>query len=80
MRYGASTFVVASLVASPVVLAAYPNRDTAAATYRHGKGRIGLVGPHPEADESWYRWYGLKNPDGVLPDMAYDLIQATMQP
>ncbi len=72
----------AMLPAAPgaVVLATYPNRDIAAATYRYGKGRVGLVGPHPEADESWYSQYGLKNPDGVLPDMAYDLINATMKP
>ncbi|WP_246637458.1 BPL-N domain-containing protein [Burkholderia catarinensis] len=63
-----------------VVLATYPNRDIAAATYRYGKGRVGLAGPHPEADASWYRQYRLKNPDGILPDMAYDLINATMQP
>ncbi len=63
-----------------VVLATYPNRDIAAATYRYGKGRVGLAGPHPEADESWYRENGLKNPDGVLPDMAHDLINATMKP
>ncbi|MCU9955743.1 BPL-N domain-containing protein [Burkholderia sp. BKH01] len=62
-----------------VVLATYPNHDIAAATYRYGKGRVGLVGPHPEADESWYRQYRLTNPDGVLPDMAYDLINATMK-
>ncbi|KVQ26240.1 BPL-N domain-containing protein [Burkholderia cepacia] len=72
----------AMLPAAPgaAVLATYPNRDIAAATYRYGKGRVGLVGPHPEADESWYREYGLRNPDGVLPDMAYDLINATMKP
>ncbi|ALX15591.1 biotin--protein ligase [Burkholderia cepacia JBK9] len=63
-----------------VVLATYPNNDIAAATYRYGKGRVGLAGPHPEADESWYRQNRLKNPDGVLPDMAYDLIDATMKP
>ncbi|WP_256976902.1 BPL-N domain-containing protein [Burkholderia sp. AU31652] len=72
----------AMLPAAPgaVVLATYPNRDIAAATYRYGKGRVGLVGPHPEADESWYRQNGLKNPDGVRPDMAHDLINATMKP
>lgn len=72
--------VVQAAAAGAVVLATYPNRDIAAATYRYGKGRVGLVGPHPEADESWYSQYGLKNPDGVLPDMAYDLINATMKP
>nr|WP_306427283.1 BPL-N domain-containing protein [Burkholderia sp. AU33423] len=72
----------AMLPAAPgaVVLATYPNRDIAAATYRYGKGRVGLVGPHPEADESWYRQNGLKNPDGIRPDMAHDLINATMKP
>ncbi|VWD36796.1 biotin-protein ligase [Burkholderia lata] len=72
----------AMLPAAPgaVVLATYPNRDIAAATYRYGKGRVGLVGPHPEADESWYRQNGLKNPDGIRPDMADDLINATMKP
>jgi glutamine amidotransferase-like uncharacterized protein len=72
----------AMLPAAPgaVVLATYPNRDIAAATYRYRKGRVGLVGPHPEADESWYRQNGLKNPDGIRPDMADDLINATMKP
>ncbi|WP_244135648.1 hypothetical protein [Burkholderia seminalis] len=62
------------------VPATYPNGDIAAATYRYGKGRIGLAGPHPEADESGYRRYGLRSPDGVSPDMADDLIRATMAP
>ncbi|MEK6351355.1 MAG: BPL-N domain-containing protein [Burkholderia cenocepacia] len=71
---------VAPLGSGGIVLAIYPNKDIAAATYRYGKGRVGLAGPHPEADESWYRENGLKNPDGVAPDMAYDLINATMKP
>ncbi|WP_241241097.1 BPL-N domain-containing protein [Burkholderia cenocepacia] len=71
---------VAPIGSGGIVLAIYPNKDIAAATYRYGKGRVGLAGPHPEADESWYRQNGLTNPDGVVPDMAYDLINATMKP
>lgn len=71
---------VAPIGSGGIVLAIYPNKDIAAATYRYGKGRVGLAGLHPEADESWYRQNGLSNPDGVVPDMAYDLINATMKP
>lgn len=36
------------------VLARYSkSRDVAAAVTIRGKGSVGLVGPHPEADESW---------------------------
>ncbi|MEV0123249.1 BPL-N domain-containing protein [Streptomyces sp. NPDC050703] len=60
------------------VLATYPgNGLPAAAVARYGKGRVGVSGPHPEADASWYEGAGLKNPDGVRPDLAYDLIEAT---
>ncbi|WP_254617389.1 hypothetical protein [Burkholderia metallica] len=90
MRSRDSIFLMAALVASPVVhaasgragavLATCPGNDIATATYRSGKGRVGRAGPHPEIDESGYRQNGLENPDGVLPDMAYDLINATMKP
>jgi glutamine amidotransferase-like uncharacterized protein len=55
------------------------NRGAAAtvlATY--GAGSVGVVGPHPEADQSWYT-SGLTNPDGIRPDLGYDLIQTTLQ-
>ncbi|WP_369211395.1 BPL-N domain-containing protein [Streptomyces flavofungini] len=60
------------------VLATYPgNGLPAAAVARYGKGRVGVSGPHPEADASWYENAGLTNPDGIHPDLAYDLIKAT---
>lgn len=69
----------AMLPAAPgaAVLAIYPNRDIAAATYRYGKGRVGLVGPHPEADESWYRVWSPESGrrsagHGVRPDQRDD--------
>ncbi|MFE3292702.1 BPL-N domain-containing protein [Rhodococcus sp. NPDC059234] len=60
------------------VLARYPNEVVAAVVTPYGSGRVGLVGPHPEADESWYRGPGLTNPDGIRFDLGHDLIQTTL--
>jgi hypothetical protein len=38
-----------------------------------------VVGPHPEADASWYAAYNLTDPDGPDADLAHDLIDAVMQ-
>jgi hypothetical protein len=43
-----------------------------------GAGRVGVVGPHPEADRSWYRDAHLTNPDGVQPDLGHDLVESTV--
>ncbi|PXX70974.1 glutamine amidotransferase-like uncharacterized protein [Nocardia tenerifensis] len=63
--------------ADATVLARYTNGLPAAVVAPYGKGRVGVSGPHPEADESWYADKGLTNPDGVHLDLAYDLIEAT---
>jgi glutamine amidotransferase-like uncharacterized protein len=44
------------------VLARYPNDTVAAAVNRFGNGRVGVVGPHPEADEDWFTDVGLPDP------------------
>ncbi|WP_431955768.1 BPL-N domain-containing protein [Nocardia lijiangensis] len=62
--------------ADATVLATYPNGMAAAVVARYGKGVVGVCGPHPEADESWYAEKGLTNPDGVRFDLAYELIEA----
>ncbi|GAA2624318.1 BPL-N domain-containing protein [Streptomyces axinellae] len=59
------------------VLATYPNGDAAVVVAPYGKGRVGVSGPHPEADRSWYEEQGLRNPDGVRLDLAYELVEAT---
>jgi glutamine amidotransferase-like uncharacterized protein len=65
--------------ASTEVLAYYTNGKIAAAVQHSGKGRVGLVGPHPEADEEWYDEYELKNPDGKLSfDLFDDLLNTLM--
>ncbi|MGW6659510.1 hypothetical protein [Rhodococcus sp. NPDC055024] len=59
--------------ASVEVLARYRNGKIAAATVGFGRGRVGVVGPHPEADQPWYT-NGLTNPDGICFDLGHDLI------
>lgn len=63
--------------ADATVLATYPNGTAAVVVAPYGKGRVGVSGPHPEADESWYAEKELNNPDGVRFDLAYELIEAT---
>ncbi|AUI60763.1 BPL-N domain-containing protein [Amycolatopsis sp. BJA-103] len=63
--------------ADATVLATYDNGTAAVVVAPYGKGRVGVSGPHPEADESWYADKGLTNPDGVRFDLAYELIDAT---
>ncbi|CAF2983056.1 unnamed protein product [Rotaria socialis] len=61
------------------ILAVYTNGEIAAAVQNNGKGRVGMVGPHPEADESWYAMYKLKNNDGKMSfDLFDDLVKTLM--
>jgi glutamine amidotransferase-like uncharacterized protein len=61
------------------VLATYDTGAPAAIITTYGAGRVGLVGPHPEADRSWYSGVGLTNPDGIRFDLGYDLVESTVQ-
>jgi|SRR5215469_14979994 len=40
-------------------LATYTNGEIASMVAVYGKGKVGVSGPHPEADQSWYRAYYL---------------------
>jgi glutamine amidotransferase-like uncharacterized protein len=64
--------------AGATVLATYDTGAPAAVITGFGSGRVGVVGPHPEADRSWYRGVDLRNPDGIHPDLGYDLVETTM--
>ncbi|MEU9505168.1 BPL-N domain-containing protein [Micromonospora sp. NPDC048170] len=61
-----------------VVLATYDTGAPAAVVTTFGAGRVGLVGPHPEADRSWYAEAELTNPDGIRFDLGHDLIGSTV--
>lgn len=66
--------------AAATVLARYANDTIAALVAPYGKGRVGVVGPHPEATASWYGDVRRSNPDGIRPDLGYDLVQSTIHP
>jgi glutamine amidotransferase-like uncharacterized protein len=60
------------------VLATYPNGKIAALSAAYGSGCVAVVGPHPEADRSWYADFRLTNPDGIQFDLGHDLIDRAM--
>ncbi|UWZ59743.1 hypothetical protein Daura_24895 [Dactylosporangium aurantiacum] len=65
--------------ATVTVLARYDTGGAAAVVTGYGAGHVGLVGPHPEADPSWYADAGLTNPDGIRYDLGFDLIETTLR-
>ncbi|MGC9667872.1 BPL-N domain-containing protein [Planosporangium sp. 12N6] len=64
--------------APATVLATYDNGTPAAVVATYGSGRVGVVGPHPEADRSWYTSAGLPSPGSIRFDLGYDLIDSTV--
>jgi glutamine amidotransferase-like uncharacterized protein len=62
------------------VVATYPNGRIAALVTGFGSGRVGVVGPHPEATEDWYTDAGLAVADRLGTDLGLDLVDAVMGP
>jgi hypothetical protein len=63
-----------------VLLATYASGGRIAAmTVPFGEGRVAVVGPHPEADASWYADADLTDPDGPDDDLGRALIRAAME-
>ncbi|MEV4544309.1 BPL-N domain-containing protein [Micromonospora echinaurantiaca] len=62
------------------ILATYPNGTIAAMVTRLGAGRVGVVGPHPEATDDWYLDAGLRPADRLGTDLGHDLIDTVMRP
>ncbi|TQF68487.1 hypothetical protein FK531_15300 [Rhodococcus spelaei] len=60
------------------VLATYRGGQVAALTTRYGNGRVGVTGPHVEADASWFTDDGLDPTGAVHPDLGHDLIESTV--
>jgi glutamine amidotransferase-like uncharacterized protein len=60
------------------VLATYTNGTIAALVAPYGKGRVAVVGPHPEAGADWYEDSDRPNPEGVRCDLGLDLVDALL--
>ncbi len=65
--------------ADATVLATYTNGLAAAVVARCGAGSVGVVGPHPEANRSWYEEVDLPVPNVSTFDLAHDLIESTVK-
>lgn len=63
--------------ADATVVATYPNGTVAALVVGFGQGRVGVVGPHPEATGDWYADAGLPV-DRLGVDLGLDLVDAVM--
>ncbi|KAH8705389.1 hypothetical protein BGW36DRAFT_393017 [Talaromyces proteolyticus] len=62
-----------------VVLGTYSsNGNVASSVTPFEKGWVGLVGPHPEADQSWYDLVNVTNPDGIKFDIGHDFVDSIM--
>lgn len=60
------------------ILGTYKGGEIAALAVDFGKGRVGVTGPHVEADASWFIDDGLSAQDAVHMDLAHDLVETTV--
>lgn len=79
MYFQDGPYMIPSGVPGEKILARYTNGKVAAMSAPYGAGRIGVVGPHPEAPRRWYRLAGLSDPDGLDTKYGHKLINSTMQ-
>jgi glutamine amidotransferase-like uncharacterized protein len=64
------------LDAAATLLAHYPNGEVAALAAAFGAGRVGVVGPHPEATADWFDDAGLARRPAA--DLGHDLIEEVL--
>ncbi|WP_346619108.1 BPL-N domain-containing protein [Blastococcus montanus] len=60
------------------VVATYGNGLPAAVVAPFGRGRVGVVGPHPEAPPDWYADAGLRLPEDLQADLTQDLVDRVL--
>lgn len=72
-------FIVHLHATKVTILARYTNDEVAALVAAYGKGAVGVVGPHPEATDTWYRVHHLPIPANLNWDLGDDLITTVMQ-
>lgn len=65
--------------AAVTVFGAFAQDGTAAAAvFPYGKGRVGVLSPHLEADAGWAREEGLTDPDGLDYDLGLQVFRALL--
>ncbi|MER7442460.1 BPL-N domain-containing protein [Micromonospora avicenniae] len=62
------------------ILATYLNGTIAAMVTHFGAGRVGVVGPHPEATDDWYLDARLPAAGRLGADLGRDLVDTVMRP
>lgn len=55
------------------------DESPAAAVFPYGKGKVGVMSPHPEADAEWARTAGIADKDGLDYDLGVALIRRTLE-
>ena len=78
MYFQDGAYLIPSGVPGEKILARYTNGKVAALTKPYGAGRVGVIGPHPEAPRSWYREAGLRDRDGSDARYGLKLINSVM--
>lgn len=62
-------------VSGATILAKYLNGNIASCVSLYGKGKVGVVGPHPEADDTWFEDINYPKPYPFAYDLGVDLIR-----
>jgi hypothetical protein len=76
---GGPTFILDNNAKNINIIARYSNGDIAALEYSYGKGKVVVVGPHPEADKSWLTEDGINAPHWKpRQELAVDLMKKMM--
>jgi glutamine amidotransferase-like uncharacterized protein len=78
MYFQDGAFLRPSRLPGERILARYTNGRVAALVKPYARGWVGVVGPHPEAPQSWYRWAGLADPDGTDQGVGLELVARLM--
>jgi glutamine amidotransferase-like uncharacterized protein len=61
------------------ITATYPDGTAASIRGIYGTGRVYVTGMHPEAPQSWFDYFHLKDGDGLDHELAVDMIQWATQ-
>jgi glutamine amidotransferase-like uncharacterized protein len=79
MYFQDGPYFIINRYADVTILARYTNGEIASLVTPYGAGKVGVVGPHPEATDEWYIAHHLPVPASLDLDLANDLLDTTME-